>query len=337
MGGKAPKAPDPYKTADAQGKLNRETAEYQAALNRSNQSTPFGSISWAQTGTDPTTGAARWGSSTTLTPELQNLLNSQISSQQGLSSAITGALGDLPQGPFDASGINVDDVRDRSFQSQMANLTPEFEKGWRNLEGTLSDRGIPLGAEIWNNQLGEYNRAKDSSMLGASRQADLDASNEFQRQYGNKLTEYNLPLQKLQGLLGSSQAVGNPQFGSTPQSSVAAPDLQSGVWNKYAADQQAYQQNQGNMMGGLLGLGKLGLSAASMFSDRRVKDDIAEVGRLNDGQRVYRYRYKNSPQWQIGLMAQEVQEHAPEAVGEVGGVLTVNYDVATRRAKRMAA
>lgn len=86
---------------------------------------------------------------------------------------------------------------------------------------------------------------------------------------------------------------------------------------------------------GLAGpLGSL-LSSASAFawSDRRVKDDIKRVGELDDGQNVYRFRYKGSPQWQIGLMAQEVEKVRPEAVFEhPSGVKMVNYLAATRRA-----
>lgn len=206
-----------------------------------------------------------YSQSTQLSPQLQSLLDSQIGTQQGLSSAITGALGNLPTGAFDPSGINTDDIRQRSFDSQMAMMEPQFAEGWKTLENTMGDRGIPIGAEIWNDQTGEYNRARDSSILAAGRQADQDASNEFQRQYSNKLTEYNLPYQSLGALMGNSQAVGNPQFSGVPQSNLANTDVAGNIWNKYSADQQNYQNQQSNMMGGILGLGKLGLGAFGLI------------------------------------------------------------------------
>jgi hypothetical protein len=67
-----------------------------------------------------------------------------------------------------------------------------------------------------------------------------------------------------------------------------------------------------------------------------VKEDIKPIGKLNDGQNVYSYRYKGDAKPQIGLMAQEVANFAPEAVGEVGGIKTVRYDLATQRAAEMA-
>lgn len=71
---------------------------------------------------------------------------------------------------------------------------------------------------------------------------------------------------------------------------------------------------------------------SSVFSDERLKEDIEPVGKLDDGQNVYRYRYLGSPVWQIGLMAQEVEKRVPEAVHEVGGFKAVNLNEATKYA-----
>lgn len=48
----APAAPDPMKTAQAQGQVNKETAIAQANLNRIDQYTPEGSLTYQQTGTN---------------------------------------------------------------------------------------------------------------------------------------------------------------------------------------------------------------------------------------------------------------------------------------------
>lgn len=58
----------------------------------------------------------------------------------------------------------------------------------------------------------------------------------------------------------------------------------------------------------------LGLSAASMLSDRDAKEDIERIGKMNDGTPIYRFRYKGSPQWQVGPMAQDVEKRNPDAV-----------------------
>lgn len=69
-------------------------------------------------------------------------------------------------------------------------------------------------------------------------------------------------------------------------------------------------------------------------SDERLKENIQKVGETNDGQNIYRYNYKGDPRTQIGLLAQEVAKDHPEAVGQSGGYLTVNYRDATDDAVR---
>lgn len=78
----------------------------------------------------------------------------------------------------------------------------------------------------------------------------------------------------------------------------------------------------------------VGLSAAAMFSDRRLKENIKEIGNLHDGQKIYRYNFKGDNKTQVGLIADEVEKKHPEAVGEHGGFGTVDYDAATADAVR---
>jgi hypothetical protein len=61
-------------------------------------------------------------------------------------------------------------------------------------------------------------------------------------------------------------------------------------------------------------------------SDIRLKRDIAEVGRLPNGLRLYRYRYVWSDVVYVGVMAQEVLTVAPDAVAlRPDGYLGVDY------------
>lgn len=316
---KQPKTPDPAQVSASQTKSNQDTALFNANLNRVDQSSPFGSSSWSHTGNDPASG---WSQSTALSPELQGLMSSQIGSQQGISDAISGAIGRLPSQAFDPSSINVGDIRDRSFNSQMANLTPQFEKGARELEGTMSDRGIPIGSEIWNNQQGEYNRAKDTSLLGASRQADQDANNEFQRQYGNKMTEYQMPYQNLSSLMGNSQAVSSPQFSSVPQAASANTNTAQNTWDAYNANVNKTNSANSNTAEAAMAAAKM----AMMFSDIRLKRDIERIGEMPSGLPVYSYRYLWSDAPEVGVMAHEAIELFPGAVSvHESGYLQVNY------------
>lgn len=77
----------------------------------------------------------------------------------------------------------------------------------------------------------------------------------------------------------------------------------------------------------------LGTSAAAMYfllSDERVKEDIKKVGVAKDGTPIYRFRYKGEPHFQIGFLAQDVEQRNPGAVAETeGGIKMVDYKAAT--------
>ena len=87
------------------------------------------------------------------------------------------------------------------------------------------------------------------------------------------------------------------------------------------AQQARGQRNAG--IGSLLGTG---LMAAAIFSDRRVKDDMGTVGKLDSGIPVHIFRYKDSPKVHMGVMADEVAKVRPEAVGRhKSGLAVVDY------------
>jgi hypothetical protein len=70
------------------------------------------------------------------------------------------------------------------------------------------------------------------------------------------------------------------------------------------------------------------------FSDRRLKDDVKEIGKTHDGMPIYSFKYKGDDATQIGLMAQDVEKKHPNAVGVAGGYKTVDYAKATEDAAR---
>lgn len=104
-GPKAPPPPDPYRVAGAQTDLNRDTAAYNAALNRVNTTTPFGSQSYRITGTDPSTGAPIYEQNISLDPQLQALYNERFGQQATVQGITADMLASLPRGGVDTSGL----------------------------------------------------------------------------------------------------------------------------------------------------------------------------------------------------------------------------------------
>lgn len=82
------------------------------------------------------------------------------------------------------------------------------------------------------------------------------------------------------------------------------------------------------------------LSDPDLKTGPRGDDKPEVIGETNDGQKIYRYRLIDPDTGelgppQIGLMADEVEEKTPEAVGNYKGYRTVDYAKATDDAARM--
>lgn len=99
----------------------------------------------------------------------------------------------------------------------------------------------------------------------------------------------------------------------------------------------------GSAIGGLFGGGGSSIPAGLLmqagmpFSDRRLKDDIEEIGAV-DGLPLYRFRYKGAPARHIGFMADEVEKKVPSAVvTDISGYKKVNYGTVLESVLREAA
>ena len=115
-----------------------------------------------------------------------------------------------------------------------------------------------------------------------------------------------------QGLAGMNSGYGAAGTMAGQMGSNATGMFGAQASYKIGADKAAADANP---MGALLGAGaKLG--AAWIGSDRRLKQDIAQVGRdERTGLNLYEFAYKGEPgkRW-VGVMADEVREVAPDAV-----------------------
>jgi hypothetical protein len=156
-------------------------------------------------------------------------------------------------------------------------------------------------------------------------------------------TKQSRPLDLISALRSGSQ-VQNPTFQPyAQQATVAGPDILGATNQQYAQQMAGYNADQAansSMMGGLMGLGAAGLMSPvgtfsgagglfSKLSDIRTKENIKQVGKLDNGLSVYEYTYKpefDIPGIHVGVMAQEVIKVKPEAiVTRDDGYMAVNY------------
>lgn len=109
-----PQAPPPAETAQAQTQSNLQTAIANARLNRVNQSTPWGSITYTEGPVDAN-GVPTYSSNIQLSPEQQQLLNQQQAMQL--------QRGTLAQNLLNQSGNAL------SQPLNLSNLTPVNNRG----------------------------------------------------------------------------------------------------------------------------------------------------------------------------------------------------------------
>lgn len=143
-----------------------------------------------------------------------------------------------------------------------------------------------------------------SAQVGAGTLQQSTQQAQDQALYNQFLLQQAYPFQTTQWLAGIDTGVGSQLGGTTTSVGTGTTEGPSP-----------------NSTGQIIGAG---LSAASLFlSDRRAKEDIHQIGKTNDGQPIYRFRYKGDPTHHIGLIAQEVEKKHPEAVHSGFGPMKV--------------
>jgi hypothetical protein len=319
---KTPKAPDPVKTAEAQAQMNKETAVAQAGLNSTNQVTPYGNLTYSESGTW-SDGTPRFTATQTLSPNEQKLYDTNSVTEQNIAQIgqdQSARIGALLSSPVDLSN---EAVEGRLAELGQKRLDPMFAQREDQLRTSLLNRGIREGSEAFNREMGQFGQGRNDAynqlFLSGRGQAVQEA-----------LASRNQPINEITALMSGSQ-VQAPNFVGTPQTPVSGVDYAGLVRDNY----NAKLQSQNAMMGGLMGLGGslLGGWARGGFpmpSDRRAKEDIRRIGTADNGLPIYVYRYKGQRTHQIGFMADEVREVRPEAVVSVGGLDHVRYDLAVR-------
>lgn len=215
-------------------------------------------------------------------------------------------------------GTNADkQAADSVYSAFSDRYEPIFERQTNNLQDRLVNQGIPVGSEAYSRAMSDMsqtqNDARQQAMYQAQQAGQQARNNEIQNNL-NIFSAFN-PL--------------NGYAGSSAQGSTAMYDnLYNSQVNAYNAQQQAKQ----NMAQGWLNLGSAGLNLGmGLFSDARIKENLRPVGQLFNGLTVYAFNFPGEEVTRIGLVAQEVQQHIPQAVSQTEeGLLMVDYDLASR-------
>lgn len=313
-----PKPPDPMATASAQAGMNRDTATTQQMLNMTNQIGPDGSLTYTKSGNNSFVGAdgktvniPQFTATTTLSPQQQAIKAQSDKASLNLGTLAadqSGKLQELLNTPFTYDNK---DAENWAYDLASQRIMPQQQQAQDQLRTTLANKGIREGSAAWNAEMSRMTNANTDQMNQLALTGRQQGFTEAQA----LRTE---PINEITALMSGGQ-VSQPQFGQTPQTGVGGVDYTGLVNQQYQAKLQSAQATNGGLFG-LLGAG------VSMFSDRRLKCDIRRVGKLDNGLNVYAYRYISGGPIMLGLMADEVEEVAPDAVSiHESGYAMVDY------------
>lgn len=225
---KAPAAPDPVATANAQTQSNKDTALYNAGINRPDQYTPYGSQTYNYLGNNAD-GSPHYRSDINFTPLGQSIFDQQqqqdkqlndisgqsmdrvknsmsqdfdTSSLPGMQSHVEG--GNIQKSLPGADNFSAD--RQRVEDAMYSRLNPQFDRSQQGLDAKLANQGIMQGSEAWKNAQDDLSRERNdarmqtilaggneqSRLFGLNREAGEFANNAQQQQFGQGLTNANL-------------------------------------------------------------------------------------------------------------------------------------------------
>lgn len=238
-----PTPPDPYTTANAQEGLNKQTAIYQAEMNNVNQTTPYGSLTYAQSGTNPD-GTPIYTSTQSLNPAEQQLFNTDVGTQNTMATDASKLAGNLGNSLTSAPNLGNAALTDQMMKWQQQYMQPIFNQQQSNLNSQLAAQGITQGSDAYDNAQNLQARNVDNAYEGAM------AADEGQA-YDQAAESYQLPIQTLGTLLGEAQPGNISQnITQTPQEQIQPANLENLVEQNYQQQNQQYA----NTMSGLFSI-----------------------------------------------------------------------------------
>jgi hypothetical protein len=244
----APPTPD-YKGA----------AEATAAGNRINQNTPWGSLSYQQSGTDAQ-GNPTYTANTTLSPEQQQLLSQNTSLQTGLlgtaESALPAVSSLLSNPTINESALTPYSTNpgETYTDASMRLLSPYLKTQQSDLDAKLANQGVTAGSDAYTRANYELADQQNRARLGAVQSGMALGDQQRQQQLQEQAFTKTLPLSLLNSLRTGNQVTG-PNFQNT---SGMGANYSNALGNTYGAQLNATNASNaasGNFMNGLFSLG----------------------------------------------------------------------------------
>lgn len=251
MGGlfKSPKEPDPYQTAATESQFNRLDTygpdgggtRYGYTDPKTGQFVQGVAPVGAQSAVSATESPAQKAAREALTPASLDLINTMINQNfKGL------------PGPAQAKDTSA--IAKTYYDRNTAMLMPDIERNNSRLLTNLQARGIPIGADAFNEAYGNQQKVTQDTLARVAQDATLTAGQEQSRQFGLDSAARGNALSEIAALMGGTYAAPNnaPSGAATGVNYSSA--AQQGYENKVAQQKQNSEAmgSAGKLLGSMI-------------------------------------------------------------------------------------
>jgi len=199
-----------------------------------------------------------------------------------------------------------------------------------------------LGNSIYSQGLGQgqAQAALGNQLFGQGAQTSQQLAALGQQQFGQGLAASQQNAALGTGAQGAALQGAQAQLSAGQVAQQTQQAGQTALYNQFL-QQQSYPFQVSQFLANIAeGTGALSGSTTTttqpggFFSDERLKEGVQKIGETFDGQNIVKFKYKGDPNWRMGLVAQEVEKHHPDAVSESHGYKAVDYGKATEEAAK---
>lgn len=259
----APPPPDYAAAARETAQGNLDMARAATAANRVNQVTPYGNLTYTQTGTD-SYGNPMWTATQELSPEQDRIRLQQAGLNSGLLTTAQRGLdyaGNLLERPgIDMStlpsvGINPGEMYSDAI---MRRLQPQLAQEKSAFDSQMANQGIATNSEAYANAKRQFDQTQNDRLTSAITGGMNVGLNANQQAFAQQGYNQMQPINVINALRTGSQVQAPNFVNSANQATTQGPDILGATGQQYNAQLAQTNANNaaaGGFMGGLMNMG----------------------------------------------------------------------------------
>ena len=265
----APAAPNPGQVSADQTTSNVNTAVANATLGNTNQVTPYGNLTYTQTGGQQVGNnfVPSYTATQTLSPQEQQIFDWQTGLQNqalALGPQVLNNVGNTINTPLP----NETTLTNNAYNALTSRANQSLDLQQTAQQTQLANQGIQAGSNAYDNAL----RPIQQERTDIANQGVINAGNVAGQNLQQAQAIHDQPLQDYSALLGFGGNVTPVTCAPASAGQVAPTDTASNVYNSYSGQLQQYNTQQGQqnaLLGGLFGLGGSALGAGALYGLRK--------------------------------------------------------------------